>query len=199
MSQEKRDHMWSSFHEELLEEKVGKWVSGILRNEHEREPSPVKRISQRTGIAPATIRKWYTGKKPPSIGHFLLLAQNYPEVVKAFLEVSGHGYLRAYVQPATGAQDGDRTPPPTDVFRDISNVPKNVHDVHDLPNETLNERQEWFLIRLRETGDARAEDIAGYFPVSIKTAWRDIEGLKMAGKIRFVGAARTGRYQIIDK
>ena len=195
MSQEKRDHMWSSFQEEILEKKVGEWVSSTLRSVHEKEASPVKKISQRTGIAPTTIRKWYTGKKPPTIGHFLMLAQNYPKIVKAFLETSGHGYLATHVRSDTDINHADQ--PPLSVA--IPDVPKNVHDVHDRPNEALNERQEWFLIRLHETGDARAEDIAGHFPVSLKTAWRDIEGLKTTGKIRFVGAARTGRYQIIDK
>lgn len=45
---------------------------------------------------------------------------------------------------------------------------------------------------------ARAEDIADHFEVALKTAKRDIEGLKDGGKIRFVGARKTGRYEIIE-
>lgn len=99
MSQEKYDHMWSPFQEVYLEKRVGELISQALRREHERESSPMKKISQKTGIAPTTIRKWYTGKKPPSLRHFLMLAQNYPEILKVFLAVVGHGYTVHCVEP----------------------------------------------------------------------------------------------------
>lgn len=70
------------------------------------------------------------------------------------------------------------------------NVPINV------PIKSLNERQRWFLILLKRKNKARAEDIAVHFGVALKTAKRDIEGLKDAGKIRFVGARKTGRYEL---
>lgn len=37
------------------------------------------------------------------------------------------------------------------------------------------------------------------FSYFFTTARRDMEGLKDAGKIRFIGTKRTGCYQIIDK
>lgn len=190
MSQQKHDHMWSSFQEAILEEKVGELVSGILRREHGREPSPVKKISRRTGIAPTTIRKWYTSKKPPSIGHFLMLVQQYPEILKAFLEASGYGYLTAHIRPIVGEKEDDMTTvtAPAEAAQD---VPINV------PNRILSERQAWFLILLGSADRARAEDISAEFGVSLKTAKRDIEGLKTAGKIRFIGSKRSGRYEIV--
>ncbi len=191
MSHKKHDHMWSSFQEEFLEEKMGKWVSSILRNEHAKESSPVKKISQKTGIPPTTIKKWYTSKKPPSIGHFLMLSKHYPEVLKAFLEMSGHAYLTAYVRSTTTANDENKMPISAGAFRDILNavnVPKNI----------FNERQTWFLIRLQRTNTARAEDIAVEFKVSLKTALRDIKELKEAEQIRFVGSKRMGKYAIIE-
>ena len=118
-----------------------------------------------------------------------MLAQNYPEIVKAFLGMVGHGYLAAHVRPVTGENGEGETPPSTTVFRDIPNVPKN----------SLSERQAWFLILLQRTAAARAEDIAAHFKVALKTARRDIEGLKIAGKIEFVGTRRTGNYEIVDK
>lgn len=190
MSQAKRDHMWSSFQEVILEEKMGELVSGILRREHGKEPSPVKKISKRTGIAPTTIRKWYTSKKPPSIGHFLMLVQRYPELFKAFLEACGYGYLAAHIRPIVDEKEDDLTitSAPAEAIPD---VPINV------PNQILNERQAWFLILLGGMNKARAEDIAAEFGVSLKTAKRDIEGLKTAGKIRFIGSKRSGRYEIV--
>jgi len=195
MSQEKHDHMWSPFQEVYLEKKAGELISQALRRKHERESSPMKKISQKTGIAPTTIRKWYTGKKPPSLGHFLMLVQNYPQILKAFLEMVGHGYLTAYVRPSTGQN--------TELLEDLSasknpltdNVPINV----DVPINFPNERQHWFLVLLQQTRKGRAKDIAAEFGVSLKTARRDIKELKMAGKIRFVGANKTGSYEIIDE
>lgn len=190
MSQQKHDHMWSPFQEAILEEKMGELVSGILRREHGSEPSPVKKISRKTGIAPTTIRKWYTSKKPPSIGHFLMLVQRYPEILKAFLEASGYGYLAAHIRSMAGENDDDEAAAsaPAEAVQD---VPINV------PNRFLNERQAWFLILLEGADKARAEDIAAEFRVSIKTAKRDIEGLKTAGKIQFIGSKRSGRYEIV--
>jgi predicted HTH transcriptional regulator len=72
------------------------------------------------------------------------------------------------------------------------NVPINV------PIKSFNERQRWFLILLRRKNKARAEDIVAHFDVSLKTAKRDIEGLKDVGKIRFVGARKTGRYEVVQ-
>lgn len=77
----------------------------------------------------------------------------------------------------------------------IPDVPINVIDV---PINFLNERQGWFLILLQHMNEGRSEHIAGEFGVSLKTARRDIEKLKEAGKIRFVGAKKTGRYEIIE-
>jgi len=54
------------------------------------------------------------------------------------------------------------------------------------------------LILLRRKDRVQAGDIAAHFGVAIKTARRDIEGLKHAGKIHFVGAKKTGYYEIVD-
>ena len=86
--------------------------------------------------------------------------------------------------------------PEAHIFSDKSvtkNVPLNV------PIKSLNERQRWFLLLVRRRQKARAEDISDHFGVTIKTARRDIETLKGAGRIRFVGAKKTGRYEIIGE
>jgi hypothetical protein len=195
MSQKKHDHMWPSFQEASLEKEVGELISQALRKEYEREPSPMKKISKKTGIAPATIKKWYTGRKPPSLGHFLMIVLNYPEILKASLDVVGHGYLTAYVRPITG----ENTKALEGLFASkkplAANVPINRDDPINLPDE----RQNWFLILLKHTRKGHAKDIAAKFRVSLKTARRDIRVLKMAGKIRFVGAKKTGSYKIISK
>ncbi len=55
------------------------------------------------------------------------------------------------------------------------------------------------MILLRGKNTASAEEIANHFNVAIKTAERDLVGLKDAGKIHFVGSKRTGSYEIIDQ
>lgn len=192
MSQKLYGHIRPSFQEAYLEKKVGELVSRALREEHEREASPMKQISKKTSIAPDSVKRWYTSKKPPSLGHFLMLVQNYPEILKAFLGMVGHGYLAAHVGPVAVANNEGETLPSVAVFRDISDIP-------NVPKNPLNERQAWFLIRLQRTGEARAEDIAAHFKVALKTARRDIEGLKMTGKVRFIGSKRMGAYEIINK
>ena len=105
------------------------------------------------------------------------------------MEASGHGYLMEHVRAETAANDEGSA----SFFRDISDVPKNV------PKNFFNERQDWFLILLQDTNEGRAEHITAEFGVSLKTARRDIERLKEAGKIRFVGAKKTGKYEIIGE
>lgn len=195
MSQKKHGHIRPPFQEAYLEEKMGELVSRALREEHKREPSPVKKISKKTGLAPDSIKRWYTGKKLPSLGHFLMLAQSYPEIFKVFLEMVGHGYLTAYVRSSTGGNTELLEYLPASKNPLTDNVPINFDDPINLPND----RQYWFLILLQQTHKGRAEDIAAEFDVSIKTARRDIKALKMAGKVRFIGAKKTGSYEIIDK
>lgn len=195
MSQKNHGHKWPSFQEAFLEEKMGELVSSALRGAYAGESSPVKKISQRTGIAPDSIKRWYTSKKAPSLGHFLILMRTYPVIFEMFLKASGHGYLIAYIRPLAedNAENSASLSAPEG---DISDVPINIIDV---PINFLNERQDWFLILLQDTNEGRAEHIAAEFGVSLKTARRDIEKLKEVGKIRFVGAKKTGRYKIIGE
>ena len=68
------------------------------------------------------------------------------------------------------------------------NVPINVPI-------NLNERQKWFLLRLKHD-QISAQHLAQYWNIDIKTARRDIKTLKDAGMIRFTGSRKTGRYEI---
>ena len=59
----------------------------------------------------------------------------------------------------------------------------------------LNERQKWFLLRLKHD-QISAQHLAQYWNIDIKTARRDIKTLKDAGMIRFTGSRKTGWYEI---
>jgi ATP-dependent DNA helicase RecG len=73
------------------------------------------------------------------------------------------------------------------------NVPVNVS-----VNEAVNKRQLWFLGQIQAGRLPRASDIATQFHVTEKTAKRDIAGLKARGLIEFIGAPKTGRYQLLS-
>lgn len=73
----------------------------------------------------------------------------------------------------------------------LHHVPANVP-----ANVPVNERQVWFLEGLATGEEVRAKDIAWHFGVALKTAKRDISGLKEIGCIEFVGATKTGYYRL---
>lgn len=195
MSQTKDDHMWSCKKAEFLEQKIGEKVAEILRQEYAGKSSPMKNISSKTGITSGTIRKWYSGRKPPHLAHFLILAQNYPAILRMFLGAVGHDYLIQHIQPQKQALEmlvqPQKKEPETD-----KNVPINV-PINSWPMG-LNERQAWFLTELSHNVRVTAEDIASHRNVTEKTAKRDIADLKARKLIRFVGANRTGHYQVIE-
>lgn len=49
----------------------------------------------------------------------------------------------------------------------------------------------------RQAYPARARDIAAHWKVSIKSARRDLAGLCACDLLRFVGARKNGRYQLV--
>ncbi|MDQ6972654.1 MAG: HTH domain-containing protein, partial [Mariprofundaceae bacterium] len=55
---------------------------------------------------------------------------------------------------------------------------------------------QWFYQQLAAGRDVKAEDIEDQWKISEKTAKRDIAGLREKGLIKFIGAAKTGRYQL---
>jgi len=75
---------------------------------------------------------------------------------------------------------------------DAVNVGVNV-GVNDAE---LNERQQWFIQQLAAGRDVRSEDLKRYWEVTVRTAERDIAELRHKDLIEFVGAPKTGRYQL---
>jgi ATP-dependent DNA helicase RecG len=70
------------------------------------------------------------------------------------------------------------------------NVTPNV-----TPNVTLNERQVWFLAALHGEEGPRVKDLVERFGVTLRTARRDVAGLKDQGLVEFAGGSRKGRYR----
>jgi hypothetical protein len=194
MSQRKDDHIWSCKKAEFLEQEIGEKVAAILRQEYAGKASPMKNISSKTGISSDTIRKWYSGRKPPYLGHFLILVQNYPAIMMMFLEAAGHDYLIPHVLGDSASDTAVKSAPdfPLDTGKNDT-----INDTIKSKTANLNERQVWFLENLRGGAKLTAHDICRQWSVFLRTSRRDIEELKELRLIRFAGAKKTGWYEMI--
>ncbi len=196
MSQSKKDQLFPRKPQAITDAELSKIVAAALRHDFGESASAIKRIGQLTNANLRAIKNWYQARNTPSSGHLLLLARSSPSILKFILEqIGGEDLWDAFRLLSTHALATVPEPEiiPYNGENDTQNVPINV------PLKSLNERQRWFLILLQRKNKAGAEDIAGHFGVSPKTAKRDIGGLKFSGRIRFVGAKKTGSYEIIDE
>jgi len=84
---------------------------------------------------------------------------------------------------------------PQSSHRDVVNDPQNgaADDTHDL---AINDRQRWALAQMRTAGSLRKADLVDQFHCSVTTAERDLRALRRRGLVEFVGATRTGRWQL---
>lgn len=196
MSQSKKDRSFPIKLRAISDEELAQIVAEALRQDFGESASAVKRIGQLTNANLRAIKNWYEARNAPSSGHLLLLARSSPSILKFILtQIGGEDLWDAFrllsnhaLATAPEPENGDFKDKITD-----KNVRINV------PIKSLNERQRWFLILLRGENTASAAEIANHFKVAIKTAERDLVGLKDAGKIRFVGSKRTGIYEIINQ
>ena len=196
MSQSKKDQLFPVKPKAISDGELAQIVAMALRQDFGDSASAVKRIGQLTNANLRAIKNWYQARNTPSSGHLLLLARSSPSILKFILvQIGGEDLWDAFRLLSSHALASAPEPeiPVYDVTNPAENVPINV------PIKSFNERQRWFLILLKRKNKASAEDIAVHFDVALKTARRDIEGLKETRKIRFVGARKTGSYEIIDK
>lgn len=195
MSQAKKSQVLPLKPQVVSDDQMAKIVAMALRQDYDNMSSSIKQISRATNASIWTVKNWYEGRNAPSSGHLLLLARSSQSLLKFLLmQIGGEELWEAFRflshHPAALAPDPkiltleDETP--------LKNVPINV------PIKSLNERQRWFLLHLRRKSDARAEDIAYHFAVTVKTARRDIALLKQAGRIFYTGSNKTGHYAIME-
>ena len=183
--------MTAAFFEQELTTRINK----LLREAHQDKFSCIKIINLKTDIKNTTIKRWYAGRNPPSSAHLIILALHYPEVMKMVLDLSGYDYLIPHVLPGN-TTDMDVTKTAPDTFPDLKkNVTINVTIKSKTAN--LNERQVWFLENLKTGQNITAHDICKQWPDGLRTARRDISGLKELNLIRRAGGKKTGRYEII--
>lgn len=118
----------------------------------------------------------------------------YSRIIRA-CEESGHplpawrelgAVIRVNFQPHPDVSEGD----------DKANSITAHETINETINETVNTRQQWFLDQLGAGKQVGWTHLAQQSGVSRATARRDIADLKARGLIEFVGARKTGRYQL---
>ena len=175
-----------------------------LRAEFGDRRHAVKRIMRWTGASGRTVRYWLAGEAVPNGRCLIELIARCDAVLETVLAVGRRvDLLQAFVdlrRKETAVPGGAPSPRPEAVRdpdrdpggpgRDPDRAPAGSR--RDLTG--FNERQRWFLARLKQDPLLGATDIARRFGVSPRTAKRDVAGLKTAAEVRFVGTRRRGRY-----
>lgn len=96
---------------------------------------------------------------------------------------------RSSAPAGTGAADSEATVVSDDSTTDRDHKPTNG----------LNERQSWAMSQLKKGGQLQIRQVIDRFGCSSATAKRDLNSLKTAGLVRFVGSARAGHYQLTSE
>ena len=77
--------------------------------------------------------------------------------------------------------------------RDAREAKPEISQIEALPPS----RRELILSLLRESGCRRSIDIATELGCSLKTVKRELDDLRLAGQIKFVGPSKTGTYRLV--
>lgn len=194
MSFTKIDPLFPGLNEEITNEKLAEIVAYSLQKDFGQYTSTIKTIGQTTGANLRTIRNWHDGLKVPSSLHFVQLLQVSPTLRKWLLShLFGEDFWDDY-RLIKGLEcrsfNAMKTQP-----GDVKNT-QNCDPINDPIN--LNERQKWFLLKLKSDQNIGAEDIVRRFAVSLSSAKRDIADLKEKRIIRFHGSRKTGYYEALE-
>lgn len=181
-------------------------IAELLRKEHGNSHRVIKQLMIQTEASERTVKHWLSGQHGPDALHFLRLVASSP-VIRAFvlgliespssilssapvdrhsLAAAREAYVAgeaAFSSNAHASRDNDPNYGP---YRGPISGPE--------PAE-LNERQHWFLARIVEGGRCGAREIMIAWQISLKTARRDISGLRQARLLEYVGSRRKGKYR----
>ena len=174
----------------ITDPELAEIIAQALRDDFGDGPSAIKQIGQITSANLRAIRNWYDGKNVPNSRYLLILARSSPSILQLTLTQIGGEDLWDVFQLFSNKDSGTegRSNPAKSLPRiGSTNVPINVPI-------NLNARQAWFVEQLSRNPNLRAIDIVHSWKTTLKTARRDIMRLKIAGKIKFVGALKTGKY-----
>lgn len=179
-------------------------IASLLRKEHGDTHRAVKQLMRLTHASERSAKHWMAAQHGPDTVFFLRLVATSP-VIRAFVLGIIESQRSEMPEPTVQMQDvsesggGNREGqasgrhwPNSDPINDPKSGPGN-----DPITAGLNERQLWVIDRVGRGYPARARDIAAHWKVSIKSARRDLAGLCACDLLRFVGARKNGRYQLV--
>jgi len=172
MPHSKKDRLFPARPALIADAKLARMIAAALHQDYGDMPSPVKHLGLQTGINLRAIKNWFQAHHAPSSRHLLALAGVSPSVLRLILECTGEAEKNF-----------------------AADVPLNV-PIKPAP-ANHNKRQAWFLRSLRRGLKTTARNIQMNYGVTLKTARRDIAGLKKQGLIRFIGARKTGYYSLV--
>jgi len=194
MSFTKLDPLFPGYKAEISNEKLAEIIAYSLHRDFGQEASSIKAIGEMTGANLRTIKNWYDGLKVPSSVHFIQLLHASPTLRKFVLtHLFGEQFWENFDLISRAVQ--------TTLHSDFlpgakAKIVQNDDPINDTIN--LNERQKWFLLKIKNDRNKAAEDIVRHFGVSLCSAKRDIADLKKQDAIRFHGSRKTGYYEVID-
>ncbi len=90
-------------------------------------------------------------------------------------------------KPITAASDSADASKPVILLSDIASI----------SDATQSARRQWIVSQLRLQRKLRTPDIARELGCSLKTVRTDIDALRESGRIEFVGASKSGYYQLV--
>ncbi len=193
MSLPKKDQVFPDNAELKSDAELALLVSEALRADYGTSSAAIKRIARDARVSPRTARNWYEGKNLLSVRCLVLLGRG---------SLAMHALILHLLQPQQTIDFN---------LADLPNLklnPGKPSSAKQLgPNRPINrpinsglssrnDRQEWFLAQLRVGTRVTAEDIVGSWIVGMTTAKDDIAKLKASGLVVFIGARRTGRYEL---
>lgn len=157
-------------------------------------------IKRSLPLSENTISKWYRALNAPKTAHFLILATNYPEVLKGLLFMIGREDVWRYcllknVPRKMTAGKGENIEEKA-LYGD-----KFVHIDVVLKREVVakvNQRQLWFLGELQSGRSIPSRQIAKIWQKSQRTARRDIQAMLNLGLIEYRGAPKNGHYILLE-
>lgn len=198
MSFPKMDRTFPLNTQAISDTELSQIVASALHHDFGKTPSVIKQIGRLTGTNPRTVKNWYEAKNAPSAGRLLLLARTSPTLLKFILEQIGGGDLTdAFTllqDQMTGVPRRRKPSKDSEIYSavncTISPACSNQTSKH------LNQRQIWFIEKIKQGENLRAENIMLAWQVSLRTAKYDIAQLIAAEIIKFRGAKKIGWYTL---
>ncbi|WP_443749350.1 hypothetical protein [Asticcacaulis solisilvae] len=180
---------------------MAKTVSAALREDFGGQASAIKQIAQITGAKMPTVTNWYQGKNVPGARYLLRLARASPSILRFVLtQIGGELLIDAYEIFARRSATSGKALMSTDMLEPVRlDVSTNVSmEPRRQSEKAAVRRQDWFVMQLATGKTVAASDIASYWGVDVRTAWRDIWELKRHHQISFCGSRRYGSYRLVD-